>query len=878
MADRRILYKIKPFQQGEKLADAEDIEVSPTNLTGVLSGTSDAQSALLRIDGTGIGSNIFQFTGSYSAQSSNIDEWFNGRQLNRLRCTDDGPVIPPTFTLPGATALNAAFDQLVAKSLAEVIRLRIEYTGPSSTFLRVIARSGTGNPVIRGTSVVIIRSGIFVEFEVTRTNTTISDYVSSPFTQIGDAGAGSLESIKLINPTSQLWDASDTANGLPTQVVKGNAYKVFNVPSGTDTILDEVMENGDWVVWEGETFTSWTATPHLWFVLPAHDVRRISALETEFLSGVQESDESDRNGIARGANYADSAGEIRLKIYSTRGDYSAADLNTTGDIDEYTETTDQSGFLGIRLTGTQSSLADTLPTLYVYSEDSSGNFTRLLNLSDNFSHEGDFSGESDYLSVEPINYGANNTLRIYVGSIIERFNALNLDIVESNLSDSVQQKLNRQDTSSSIDRQRLEAIENKVATLFPLTPDVNKLTEFADIFDPDRTVEGVTLTDGYTLMADFRDSSTRYEQTGVTYDDTGTNVVDYTGLDDDLHRCFGFKVTAPSEKTLLTIFDGTEEIPFIDMNLAGNFRVNNFTHSTTDGEVVRNQVHFETRSAGDDLLNSGEVNVSTFPITNFPTGATETNRTLGFEIGIVASDGTGLGGHLVSVPLPATNTAQLKQTTSGSFTAFGVYAHYGTANFTVSYELRVDGSNLVVDFRLVSITSGFNVRMSNVETGLNYTAPAATTRTDNFLNLQDLNGDYTFTGEAELLVAFHPLPDGNSMEIVPVVRESDGTVVQLNDRTTVTPEGGFSKVRIPDDIDFRTFLPDHFLIHRDLAYLVTRTNVQWVYGLALLGQISDRQITETIDFTQGIILISPDSTRYKLEVANDGTLKTTIVT
>lgn len=875
MVDRSILYKIKPFQQGDQIADASDITLTGT-YNGALNGAAVVEDGMERLDATGIGAETFQFTGNFSAQSSNINDWFGGKQLVRLRCTGRGSVssgVTLLFDLPGTTALNTAFDQLAAAGVAEELFFIIEYTGGVTNQLSIRPRSSP-SPQIFGTTNIIVRDGVAARLEISRTGGVISDFLWTSITLATNTTGGTLDSIKLINPTVAIWNAADTSNLPSANVAKGNAYRVANVPGGSGTVLDEVMQNGDWVVWEGETFTSWTATPHQWFVLAAHDVRRISALETEFLNDVQVTTESDRNTIMRGANYADSAGEIRLKIYSTRGDYSAADLNTTGDIDVYTDPADQSGFLGIRLTGNQAALASTLPTLYVFSEDGSGNFTRLLNLEEDFSFEGDFGAESDYLSTEPISYGANNSLRIYIGTVVDRFNAPNLDINESNLSDSVQAKLNREDPASGIDRQRLQTVENKLAVLYPLTPDVHKLVEFSDIFDPDRTITGVTVTSGYTLMADFRDASTRYEQAGVTYDDTGTNVVDYTGLTNDLHRCFGFKVTAPSNKTLLTIFDGAEEIPYVDMNLAGNFRVNNYSHSRQDGEVVRNEVHFHSRTSGADLLNPGESNLSTFTLQNFPAGATETSRVLGFDIDIIATDGTEIGGHLVQINLPAANEAVARRTTRSSLSAIGVFAHYGTVNFEVSYELRVSGADLLVDFKLVSITSGFNVRINDVNTLLNYTAAATTTRTDNFVVLQDELGDYTFSGEAELLIAFHPLPDGNSMDVVPVVRESDGTVVQLNDSITVTPEGGFASVRIPDDIDFRTFLPDHFLIHRDLAHLATRANVQWVYGLALLGQVSDRQITETIDFPQGIILVSPNSTRYVLTVADDGTLKT----
>lgn len=441
MADRHITYKLQPFLQGGKIADAEDVEVSGTNLVGILTGISDAQTGLRRLDNTGIGATIFRFSGNYSAQASNINEWFGGKQLVRMRCTSNGGFVPATFDLPGTTALNTAFDQLVAAGLPEMITFVIEYTGPASAFLSIRPRVSP-SPQITGTTNIPVRSGIGATVEITRTSGTISDYVFSAIGQLGDTTGGSLDTIKLINPTTEIWDASLTGTLPSSNVVKGNAYRVANAPTDGSGRFGETMQNLDWVVWEGETFTSWSAEPHQWFVLPAHDVRRISALETEFLNDVTVTAVSDRNAVIRGENYADEAGEIRMKIYATPGDYSAADLNTTGDVDEYSDPTDQNGHLAIRLTGNLSSVQAALPVLFVYSEDGSGNFTRLLNLEDDFTHQGDFSGESDYLSNNPISYETGSTLRIYVTTRTDRYNINSLDVDEDNLTEDVQRKLN----------------------------------------------------------------------------------------------------------------------------------------------------------------------------------------------------------------------------------------------------------------------------------------------------------------------------------------------------------------------------------------------------------------------------------------------------
>ena len=91
---------------------------------------------------------------------------------------------------------------------------------------------------------------------------------------------------------------------------------------------------------------------------------------------------------------------------------------------------------------------------------------------------------------------------------------------------------------------------------------------------------------------------------------------------------------------------------------------------------------------------------------------------------------------------------------------------------------------------------------------------------------------------------------------------------QLNDLTISVPTPLWNSIEIPDDIQFRTFLADHFLIHRDLANLLGDRRTRWVYNLA-------REVlaTETT-----IILTSPNGTRYRLSVDDTGTLKTEVVT
>lgn len=445
MTDRSILYRLRAALQGGYVAVAQEVELLASYI-GVLNGARDTETALRRVDGTGIGAAFTTYSGTFSATASNIDTWFGGRQLVRLRCVGRGSFGPGAlaFDLPGTTALNQAFDQLQTLGVAERLEFVIEYTGTSDSFVSIRPRVAP-SPQITGATNIIVRQGVAARLEITRTGGIISDYLWIAISQIGTATGLVDGALTLIRPSVAVWDASDGGPLPTTGVARGNAYKVVNAPSDDSGRFGEVMRNDDWVVWTGDTFTSWSATPLQWFVISAHDVRRITALEQDFLQDISVSARSSRNEVIRGEDYAISAGEIRIKMYALPSDYSAADLNTTGDIDAYVNPTDVFGRIGVRLQGTQATLLNVLPTLYIFAENTSasgGTFTRVLNLQDDFTHQGDFGVESDYLSDENYQYTANDTLRVYLGTLIDRYNSPNLDIIEENLSDDVQFKLN----------------------------------------------------------------------------------------------------------------------------------------------------------------------------------------------------------------------------------------------------------------------------------------------------------------------------------------------------------------------------------------------------------------------------------------------------
>ena len=872
-----------------ELADANQIIIDDSNVSGVISGAANLQQAVERFDGTGVGAPITIFTASFAASIANIDNWFGTRQQNRLRWTDDGPNLPPTFTLPNTTALNAAFDALVAASLPEVIRFIIEYTGPSSTQLNIVP-AGVSDPQIQSVSRVIVRTGTVATLEITRASGVISNFIFQSTGGIGDAVTAAGDAIRLNNPSQFTWDASSNGTLPTTAVTKGSAYKVINAPTDGSGRFGEVMQNDDWVVWEGSTFTSWSATPLQWFVLPAHEVRRISALEQDFLTEVEISEVSSRNAITRGANYADSVGEIRIKIYSNRAAYSATDLNTTGDIDEYANSTDITGVLAIRLQGTRQSLLaqGDLQTLYVYSEDSSGEFSLVTKIDEVLSHEGDFTGESDYLGFDNVSYNTGETWRIYLTTTRNRYEVRTLDIAEENLDINLQRKVNNQDQDSLARERRLESAESRLTSLSPLIPDINDLVGIAEVYDPERTASSVEITPGNSLFVDYRGDATRYESAGVTYDNSGTNVVRYTGLTNNVRRVFGFSVSDAADQVLMWVLDGSALVPFIDMTAAGALRINDFTPARTVNELINPGGGPSSAPYGEAVTATGDTNLipgdansrRTYNIPNFPNGATQRSRTLNVQWLATLNDGNQVSHVVPPITLPVENTALSPE-------RIQVVAHDihtgALVTFTLEYSIFVLSSELRVEFRVINASSNVtSVRELNSRLYRSYRADVAEPRVDNYRTFTFVGGGpFTFSGAHEFLFAFRGGSDDGRLDVTAVgLTTSSGLLRLLDDIGVHEPSSDFSTVEVPDaaavtGYQFRSWLPTGSLNRQNLQDLIGRRTVQWVYQLARLRTATEHAFVEQIDFQQGIVLTAPNSTRYLVAVDNTGNLTTT---
>ena len=400
----------------------------------------------------------------------------------------------------------------------------------------------------------------------------------------------------------------------------------------------------------------------------------------------------------------------------------------------------------------------------------------------------------------------------------------------------------------------LTSLESKVNALFPLTPDVAVLNDWADIYNPTRTSSVPVPAQGYSSFIDYRSDSDRFESVGITYDATGTDIVEYTGLGNDLHRVFGFKVTSASDQVLLTMFDGATDIPLVDMLTTGRFRVNNFTPAHAQDEAVTNTYAPGVLSSGTGTISVGGAD-STYTIPDYPANTTSQSRTADIDFDVLVSGtDTGAGGGIV-IEIPNTDVAQAERTASHSFNLGPIHGNR-SVDVTITYEFRVSGSDFLLDLNLQSAPSDVTLTVNNAGIFQNYTASVIIARVDDWQTLTDEGGDYTFTGGNELLIAFHPFVSRNTMDVVPVARNDDGTTTQLNDDTIQLPPSNpnFANVRIPDDIEFRSFLPDHFLVHSNLDSMLADSATKWDYNLNPLQTITTHAVTEIIDLSSGTTL------------------------
>ena len=215
------------------------------------------------------------------------------------------------------------------------------------------------------------------------------------------------------------------------------------------------------------------------------------------------------------------------------------------------------------------------------------------------------------------------------------------------------------------------------------------------------------------------------------------------------------------------------------------------------------------------------------------------------------------GEHFETFDVPETATAQDRiQRTFNIY--LGRLHGNRTVTVTIDYRFTVPSpTEFRLIFTLQTAPSDVTIRVQDVALTRTYTPAATTTRTDDFEILQDAGGNYTFTGQNELLIAFHPSLVNRTMQVVPAAVDSTGTINELNNRVAPVPAHNFASVEIPDtvalpDFEFRTARVDHYLNHSDLASLLGDRTVQWVYNKAQLRTVATiHAVSEALDLAAG---------------------------
>lgn len=304
MADRHILYKLQPAIDGQRIADAGDVEVSDTDLTGVITNSGDVQEALKRIDNTGLGAQVREFTGSffanYSAGSDNTNTWYGGRQTVSLRgeAASNGQY---TFRMPDFDDVTAMFDDLAARGVGEVYTLTIEYAGGTTGFVNrnrlTITNASVSNGFVAGTFPTVLAQGQSATFRISRVGGTTGSWERLAFVQAVDP----VPTLGEVVLQSTGWNNADNSF-LPSgsSVIQGYAFPVLGSNPNDGTlrqglldagVTDRLIYDGDYVIWTAASFTSWTNNNGAdWFVLPRNQLQSMSREESNFLSQVTEID------------------------------------------------------------------------------------------------------------------------------------------------------------------------------------------------------------------------------------------------------------------------------------------------------------------------------------------------------------------------------------------------------------------------------------------------------------------------------------------------------------------------------------------------------------------------------------------------------------
>lgn len=624
--------------------------------------------------------------------------------------------------------------------------------------------------------------------------------------------------------------STSNANAFGTSVGRGDAMM-----AKVDNPAQDITNTTDWLRVEGD------------------DSYSITLSERQFINTLNEDDVAVR--------VADPADTVTVTFYLLSTAATVDGDLTGGQTGSFHQTADQrNGILYVRL----SSVYVTgfgADRIYVEIVDPGGGVSTFVALS-SFTERTDLlvGGDDVFESLgfthgTSINYAGGQTIRLwrtrnsrewYFGAAFDVLRGLeNNSIGIEKLTPSVQALIR--------DRADLDigSLESQLQVLRPLARDVNILTDWADIYNPAQASEVVRIVDEYSLIADFRGtaSTEHYESSGVIYVD-GTNVIDYSGLTDDLFRSFGFEVSGASNLTLMSLGNGGTVIPFIDITSGGNFRLNNFTPARTITEVISDHYVAGTLSVGTGVLSVGGA-ASTYVIPGYPSDTDEATRTASLDLDIFINGvDSGAGGFVDAqngFTIPNDETAQAKQVITRTFFLGPLTGR--TVSVQIGYEFRKDGADFLLDLTLETAPPDVTLSVQNVETFQSYTATNTIARVDNWLVFGTGAGNFVFSGEHEFLIEIVPRP-GNPDQIEVVgaaINASTGATTEFNDIYASIPPDGFDEIQIPDTIEFRTFKTNHYITHSGLSSFLGDRATQWAYGLARRETVTGHAVTEIID-------------------------------
>jgi hypothetical protein len=275
------------------------------NARGIFSAASvdTVREALDLVDGTGLGSEPVTFTGSffpnYVVPGGNQDIWYGGRQSLTLSGARGQPNGRYTFEFPNPTELALAFDDLAARGLAEVLTRTIEYNGGSSTFITrnrlTITAPNVSVGFAEGAFPTTLGQGMSVTYRVERIGGSIQPIERISVQQATDPVATFGEVVL----QTRTWNNAD-GSLLPGagEVLKGYAFRVAGSNPNDGTlrqglldagVSDRVINDGDYVVWDADAFTSWTDGDN-WFVWERTGFERTSRAASNFHEEITEID------------------------------------------------------------------------------------------------------------------------------------------------------------------------------------------------------------------------------------------------------------------------------------------------------------------------------------------------------------------------------------------------------------------------------------------------------------------------------------------------------------------------------------------------------------------------------------------------------------